>query len=51
MDKDELIAMLRVLKDSCFPADGGMATVIYDVTQDSFLWVLDETIEVLEEGE
>ena len=51
MDKDELITMLRILKDNCFPADGGLATIINDVTQDSFIWVLEETIELLEEGE
>lgn len=51
MDRADLITMLQVLRDNCFPTThvNKPSTVIFDVQQDSFIWVLEETIEFIKE--
>lgn len=51
MDKADLITMLQVIIDNSFPTThiNKDSTVIFDVKQDSLIWVLEETIEFIKE--
>ena len=54
MNKNEVIEMLEVLIDSAYDVvniDGPGSTIIKDVKLDSFIWVINETIGVLETDE
>lgn len=53
MERKELIEMLIVLEENSLPTitNGKESTEIFDVKQDSFIWVLHEAIEMLKEGE
>ena len=54
MNKKEVIEMLEVLIDNAYAVvniDGPGSTIIKDVKLDSFIWVINETIGVLETDE
>lgn len=54
MNKKEVIELLNILLDnaySCFDNNGRSATAIKDVKLGSFIWVINETIGVLETDE
>ena len=50
MNKDELIDMLFCIKDNAYITrlDGKPATIIDDCKLDSFLWVIEEAIEMIQ---
>ena len=55
MDKSELIMMLQALIESAEPlqtpeAGCDFSTLVLNVTEDSFRWVLEETIKELKGG-
>lgn len=54
MNKNEIIEMLNILLDNAYSAsdiDGVDSTLIEDVKLDSFIWVINATIGVLETSE
>ena len=53
MERNEIIEMLKVLQENSLhtTTKGRASTKIVDVKQDSFIWVLQEAIEMLEEDE
>lgn len=53
MERNEIIEMLVVLQENSLPTttNGKASTEIFDVQPDSFIWVLQEAIEMLKEDE
>lgn len=48
--KQETIEMLRTLKLNCCRGDRPRQTIINDVSEESFLWVINQAIALIKDG-
>ena len=49
-DKLEVIEFLRILKRNCHRGDMPRQTIIEEVSEESFLWVINQTIALIKDN-